>query len=136
MDDAYQVIGRKEKARLQAIADKKAKEEAEAKRQAFEAEQARKAALAAEHNIPVEQVPMPLFDAPAAPVKVAFGGAQGAKIAVRKVPPQAVVEDWVKCAAHYANHAKVQKVIQKLASHDAKDGSLDIPGVRIIPGEG
>ena len=136
MDAAYQAIGRKEKARLQTLADAKAKQEAEARQKQWEAEQARKAELAAEHNIPLEPGPalqLPL--AASAPVKASFGGAQGNRIGVRKVPPTAVVEDWAKAAAHYSSHAKVREIIQKLAQHDAKDGRMEIPGVRIVLGE-
>lgn len=137
MDGCYQAIGRKEKARLQAIADKKAAEEAAAKRKEWEAEQARKQELAAQHNIPLEpEAPPQLELMPAAPVKVAFGGAQGAKIAVRAIPPKAVVEDWAKAAAFYSTSDKVREVVMKLINHDIRDGRSDgIPGVKVIPGE-
>lgn len=136
MDDCYQSIGRKEKARLQAIADKKAAEEAAAKHKQLEAEQARLRELAAQHNIPHEpEAPPQLELIPAAPVKVAFGGSSGARIAVRAVPPKAVVEDWAKVAIHYAGHDKLRDTINKLIAHDIRDGRHDIPGVKIIPGD-
>lgn len=136
MDDCYQSIGRKEKARLQAIADKKAAEEAAAKHKQLEAEQARLRELAEHHNIPHEpEAPPQLELIPAAPVRAAFGGSAGPKIAVRAVPPKAVVEDWAKVAMHYAGHDKLRDTINKLIAHDIRDGRHDLPGVKIIPGD-
>ena len=134
MDACCQAIGRKERARLQAIAEAKAKEEAEKRRQEWEAEQAKIAALAVEHNIPVEAEAPPEIVVPVAPVKVAFGGAQGSRVGIRKLPPQAVVEDWVKAAAYFAGNAKVREAVQKLCDHAARDGH-QVPGVKMIPGE-
>ena len=134
MDDCCQAIGRKEKARLQAIADAKAKEEAERRRQEWEAEQAKIAALAQEHNIPAEPEPAPEIVVVAEPVKVAFGGAQGSRIGLRKVPPRAVVEDWAKAAGYFAGNSKVKELVQRLADHAARDGH-QVPGVKMIPGE-
>ena len=134
MSDRYDAIARKEQRRLQEIADAKAKEEAERKRQEWEAEQAKIAALAQEHNIAVEEAPTPTFAPVAEPVKVAFGGAQGSRIAPRKVPPKALVENWSVLAQHFAGNARVRELLQKLADHAVKDGH-DVPGVKIIPGE-
>lgn len=137
MSDRLDDIGRKEKKRLQEIADAKAREEAEKQRQERLAEQAKMAALAEEHNIyvapaePEPELPM-VISAP--PISVSFGGAQGNRIAPKKVPPQALVEDWAKAAAHYAGSPKLREVIQKLAHTDAKNGVI-VPGVKIIPGE-
>lgn len=136
MDDCFQGIGRREKARQQAAAEAKARAEAEAKRKEYEAEQVRLAEMAAAQNMPVEMAPPPVVEVvPVEPVKLAFGGATGAKIAVRAVPPKPVVEDWAACAAFYANHAKLREVLQKLVQHDVRDGRMEIPGVKIIPGE-
>ncbi len=136
MDDRYQAIARKEKKRLQDIADVKAREEAEAKRKQWAADQEKKAALAAEHNIPIEAEQAPLFPVvtEAAPVKVAFGGAQGSRVGLRKVKATAHITDWAKAAAHYAGNPKVREVIQKLADHDARDGR-PFDGMEIIPGD-
>lgn len=134
MDACFQAIGRKEKARLQAIADTKAKEEAEARRKAWEEEQAKIAALAAEHNIAIEPETPPAIVVQAPTVKVAFGGAQASRNAVKALPPKAVVEDWAKAAAYFAGNAKLRELIQKLCDHAARDGH-DVPGVKIIPGE-
>lgn len=132
MDECYQAIGRKEQARLRAIAEAKAREEAEKRRQELEAEQAKLQAMAAEHGIPVDEVPAPPeVQVEVAPVKVAFGGAQGSKIGIRAVPPRALVEDWEKVAIYYARNAKVREVLQKLADHAVKDGH-EVPGVRVI----
>lgn len=138
MSDRYDTIARKEKKRLQDIADAKAREEAEKQRQERLAEQAKMAALAEEHNIyvapaePEAELPLSLISAP--PVSVSFGGAQGNRIAPKKVPPQALVDDWAKAAAHYSGSPKLREVIQKLAHTDAKNGVI-VPGVKIIPGE-
>lgn len=134
MDDCFQAIGRKEKARLQAIADAKAKEEAEARRKQWEEDQAKAAAIAAEHNIPIDPEPVPEVVVQAPIVRAAFGGAQGARNAVRALPPRAVVEDWAKAAAYFAGNARLREVVQKLCDHAAKDGHV-VPGVKIIPGE-
>ena len=134
MDDCCQAIGRKERARLQAIAEAKAKDEAERRRQEWEAEQAKIAALAIEHNMPVEAEAPPEIVVPPAPVRVAFGGAQGSRVGIRKVPPQAVVEDWAKAAGYFASNAKVREVVQKLCDHATRDGH-QVPGVKMIPGE-
>jgi len=135
MQEAYDNIARREQARLQAIMDAEAKRKAEEARARHDAEQAEKRRLAAEHNIHHE--PEPMLDLPppvAEPVKVAFGGAQGAKIAPRKVPPVAVVSDWPAAAAHYAMSEKVREVVQKLANADARNG-VAAPGVTIVKGE-
>lgn len=134
MDEAYQAIGRKEQARLRAIAEAKAKEEAEKRRQELEAEQAKLRALAAEHNLPVDEVPAP----PEVPVevavpRVAFGGAVGNRIHVRTPSNTACVEDWHKVAVHYSGSSKIRELLQKLANADAKNG-VTIPGARIVPG--
>lgn len=136
MDDRTQEIGRKEKKRLQDIADAKAREEAEKKRKEWEAEQIKKAALAAQHNIPVESEQAPLFPVvmEAPPVKVAFGGATGSRVGVRKAKATAHITDWAKAAAHYANNLKLRECVQKLADHDARDGH-PFDGMQIIPGE-
>lgn len=136
MDDCYQGIGRREKARLQEIADRKAKAEAEERKKQWELDQIRRMELAAEHNMPIVPEPEPEIVPVVAPVKVAFGGAAGGpKIAVRKIPPQPIIEDWAKCAAFYASHQKLRDVLTKLVAHDVRDGRLDLPGVKIIPGE-
>lgn len=134
MSDRYGAIARKEQRRLQDIADAKAKEEAERKRQEWEAEQAKLAALAQEHNIAVEVEATPTFAPIAEPVKVAFGGAQGSRIGIRKTPPKALVENWSMVAVHFAGNAKLREVLQKLADHAVKDGHA-VPGVKTIPGE-
>lgn len=134
MDACFQTIGRKEKARLQAIADAKAKEEAEARRKAWEEEQAKIAALAQEHNIEVEPEAPPEIVVQAPVVKVAFGGAQASRNAVKVLPPKAVVEDWAKAAVYFVGNSKLRELIQKLCDHAAKDGHT-VPGVKIIPGE-
>lgn len=134
MDACFQSIGRKEKARLQAIADAKAKEEAEARRKAWEEEQAKIAALAKEHNIEVEPEVPPEIVVQAPTVKVAFGGAQASRNAVKALPPKAVVEDWAKAAAYFAGNVKLRELVQKLCDHAVKDGHT-VPGVKIIPGE-
>lgn len=136
MDDRYQTIARKEKKRLQDIADAKARAEAEAKRREWEAEQAKIATLAAQQNMPVEPEEMPLFPVvtEAPPVRVAFGGAQGSRVGLRKKPATAMIEDWPKVAAYYAGNPKVRAEIQRLADHDARDGR-EVPGAKIIPGE-
>lgn len=136
MSDRYDAIARKEKKRLQDIADAKARAEAEARQKEWEADQAKKAALAAEHNIHLAPEEPPLFQSviQADPVKVAFGGAQGAKIAPKKVPAVGLVEDWAKAAAHYSAAPKLRELIQKLVNADSKNGVI-VPGVKIIPGE-
>lgn len=134
MDACFQSIGRKEKARLQAIADAKAKEEAEARRKAWEEEQAKIAALAKEHNIEVEPETPPEIVVQAPTVKVAFGGAQASRNAVKALPPKAVVEDWAKAAAYFVGNVKLRELVQKLCDHAAKDGHA-VPGVKMIPGE-
>lgn len=134
MSDRYDTIARNEQKRLQVIADAKAREEADRKRQEWEAEQAKIAALAQEHNIAVEAEPEPVFAPVAAPVKVAFGGAQGPRIAPKKSPPKAVVENWAVVAAHFSGHARVRELLQKLSDHAAKDGH-HVPGIKVIPGE-
>lgn len=134
MDACFQAIGRKEKARLQAIADAKAKEEAEARRKAWEEEHAKIAALAQEHNIAIEPETPPEIVVQAPTVKVAFGGAQASRNAVKALPPKAVVEDWAKAAAYFASNVRLRELIQKLCDHAAKDGH-SVPGVKIIPGE-
>ncbi len=136
MDDCFQGIGRREKARQQAAAEARARAEAEARRKEHEAEQVRLAEMAAAQNMPVELAPPPVVEiAPVEPVKLAFGGATGAKIAVRAVPPRPVIEDWSVCASYYSNHTRVREVLQKLVAHDVRDGRMEIPGVKIIPGE-
>jgi hypothetical protein len=135
MDECYQAIGRKEKARLQAIAEAKAREEADKRRYEYEAEQAKLRELATEHGIPADEVPAPVeVPVEVAPVRVAFGGATGSRIGIRAVPPKALVEDWEKVAVYYARNAKVKELLQKLADHAVKDGH-EVPGVRVIPGE-
>ena len=135
MQDAYDTIARKEKARLQAIADAEAAKRAAEAKAKWEAEQAKKKRLAAEHNIYIELEPEPELPLPIAePVKVAFGGATAAKIAPRKIPPTAVITDWAKAAAHYSGSPKLQEIIQKLANADAKNG-VAAPGVTIVKGE-
>ena len=134
MSDRYDAIARKEQKRLQDIADARAREEAARKRLEWEAEQAKIAAMAQEHNIAVETAPEPVFVPVAEPVKVAFGGAQGARIAPKKAPPKAIVENWSVVAVHFSGHAKVRELLQNLANHAARDGH-HIPGVKIIPGE-
>lgn len=136
MSDRYDAIARKEKKRLQDIADAKAREEADKRRKEWEAEQAKLAAMAAEHGVHhnPDESPTPAVVLVAEPVKVAFGGAQGSRIAPRKLPPVAVVEDWKAAAAHYSGSPKIREVIQKLATQDAKNG-VEVPGVKIIPGE-
>lgn len=139
MHDLFQDLGRQERNRLQAIADQQAREQAAAERKKREEDAARQAELARMHGIAVDLAPVepeiPPAEIKAPPVKVAYGGAQGNRIGVRKIPPQALVEDWAKAAVHYASYAKVREVIQKLANHDARDGRVDLPGVKIIPGE-
>lgn len=137
MDDCYQDIGRRERKRMQEIADRKAREEAEALRKEREAEHAKQAELARLHNVPIEmpEPELPLTEVKAAPVRVAFGGAQGNRIGLRKVPPKAVVEDWAKAAAFYSGHDSLRAAIQKLADHDARDNRHDVPGVKFVPGE-
>lgn len=136
MSDRYDVIARKEKKRLQDIADAKAREDAEKKRKEWEAEQAKKEALAKEHHIHLAPEEPPLFPEvlQAPPVKVAFGGAQGSKIAPKKQSATALVEDWAKVAAHYSGSPKVREMLQKLANADAKNGIV-AAGCKIIPGE-
>lgn len=136
MDDCYQSIARKEQARLQAIADAKAKEEAEKRRREFEAEQARMAQLAKEHGVPAEPVEPPQLDLEPQPqpVRVSFGGAQGSRVGLRKKPATARVTDWEKVAAFYSGNPKVRELLQKLADHDARDGR-PVDGMQIIPGE-
>jgi hypothetical protein len=110
--------------------------EAEARRKEYEAEQARLAEIAAQQNMLMELAPPPVVEVvPVEPVKLAFGGATGAKIAVRAVPPRPVIEDWAACASYYSSHARVREVLQKLVAHDVRDGRMEIPGVKIIPGE-
>ena len=136
LDDRTQAIGRKEAKRLQDIADAKARADAEKARKEWEAEQAKKAALAREHNIAVEQEPPPLFPVVmgAPPVKVAFGGATGSRVGLRRTKATAHITDWAKAAAHYANNPKLREVVQKLADHDARDGH-PFDGMQIIPGD-
>ena len=137
MDDCYQAIGRRERKRLQDLADQKAREEAEALRKQREADAAAQAELARMHNLPVDlpEPEVPITAVAAAPVKAAFGGANGARIGLKKVPPKGVVEDWAKVAVFYSNHSKLREVVEKLITHDLKDGRTEIPGVRIVPGE-
>lgn len=136
LDDRTQAIGRKEANRLQDIADAKARADAERERKEWEAEQAKKAALAKEHNIAVEQEAPPLFPivTAAPPVKVAFGGATGSRVGLRRAKATAHITDWPKAAAHYSNNAKLREVVQKLADHDARDGH-PFDGMQIIPGD-
>lgn len=137
MDERFQAIGRKEKKRLQDIADAKARDEAAKARKEREEEAARMAALATHHGIQLEpQEPVQeVMVLAAPPVKLAYGGAQGSRVGLRKKPATALVEDWAKAAAHYAGNSKVRELIQKLADHDARDGRTSIPGAKIIPGE-
>lgn len=136
MDTTYQEIGRREKKRLQEAADAKARVEAEKKRQEWEANQAKQVELAKHHGIPIEPEPMPLFPVvtEAPPVKVAFGGAQGSRVGIRKKPATAYINNWVKAATHYSGNPKLREVIQKLADHDARDGH-PFDGMEIVSGE-
>lgn len=136
MDERYQAIARKEKVRLQTIADAKAQQEAEAKRKEYEADQERKAALAREHNLPAEPVEPELFPVvtEAPPVRVAFGGSTGSRVGIRKTKATAHITDWAKAAVHYAANPTIRAAVQKLADHDARDGR-PFDGMTIIPGE-
>jgi len=135
MADRYDVIARKEKARLQAVADAEAKRRAAEARAKWEADQAQQKRLAAENNIHLTPEEAPAFPDPVAePVKVAFGGAEGSRIAPRAKPSTGQVTDWAQAAAHYSGSPKVREIVQKLANADAKNG-VPVPGVAIIPGE-
>jgi hypothetical protein len=135
MADHYDAIARKERARLQAIADAEAKKAADEARAKWEADQAQQKRLASEHNIHIAPEEPPALPEPVAePVKVAFGGATGSRIAPRSKPATASVSDWAKAAAHYSGSPKLREIIQRLANADAKNGVVT-PGVTIIPGE-
>ena len=70
----------------------------------------------------------------APPVKVAFGGSQGARVGIRKKPATAYINNWVKAVTRYSGDLKVREVVQKLADHEARDGHR-FDGMDIIPGE-
>lgn len=133
MADRYDAIARKEKARLQAIVNARVREAAEKQRAEQEAQRARMEAIAAEQGMHLE----PEAEAPpsvvvvAPEVKVAFGGAQGSRIAPRRVPPTVMVHDWARAAMHYCGNPKVREQIQKLAAADAKRG-VPVPGVTFV----
>lgn len=131
MADAYSEIARKEKARLQAIADAEAAKKAAEFKKQQDAERKRMEALAAENNVHLE--PEPVAPAPvvvAAPVKVSFGGARGSKIGLKEYKV-ALVTDWTAATMHYSKSDKVREIIQKLANADAKNG-VEVPGVKIV----
>jgi hypothetical protein len=114
-------IGRVEQKRLQEAADAKAQEEA--------ARRAAEAAMIAEAQ-GIEAPSMQVEGVKAEPVKVAYGGLHGKKIAPRKAKPTATVNDWKVAAAHYSDNAKVRELIQRLASADAAEG-VEAPGTTI-----
>lgn len=152
---AVQVIGDKERRRLEAIqraeAEKKAAEiraRLEAERKAKIAEQERlrqereaEAAKAAQEGgtlLPLmepavepvkepEPAPVPPVVVAVEPVKLNFGGSTGARVAVAKPVKCAVITDWAAAAAHYSGADKVREAVQKLADADAKKG-IQCPG--------
>lgn len=152
---AVQVIGDKERRRLEAIARAEAEKKAaeiraklEAERQAKIAEQERQrqereaeAAKAAQEGgtlLPLmepavepvkepEPAPVPPVVVAVEPVKLNFGGSTGARVAVAKPVKRAVITDWAAAAAHYSGADKVREAVQKLADADAKKG-ITCPG--------
>lgn len=131
MTEAYSEIARKEKARLQAIADAEAAKKAAELKKQQEAERKRMEALAAENNVHLE--PEPVAPAPivvSAPVKASFGGARGSKIGLKEYKT-ALVTDWTAAVQHYSRSDKVREIVQKLANADAKNG-IEVPGVKIV----
>jgi hypothetical protein len=146
MSKAYAQIASAEKARLQKIADDKARalaEQARAKAAADaaakqEAERNQRAQAAQERgDTSPEPVPPPVvIQAPTIvvePVRVAYGGASGSKIGL-KTKRSAVITDWAAAAQHYANAQKVREAVQKLADADARNG-IACPGATIASQE-
>ena len=130
MSTAYSEIARKEKARLQAIADAEAAKKAAELRKQQAAERARIEALAAENNVHLEPEPVaPVRTVVAAKVTASFGGARGSKIGLKEYKV-ALVTDWNAAVLHYAKSDKVREIVQKLANADAKNG-VEVPGVKI-----
>lgn len=131
MAEAYSEIARKEKARLQAIADAEAAKKAAELKQQREVERARMEALAAENRVHLEHPPMePEPVVIAAQVKASFGGARGAKIGLKEYKT-AIITDWQAATLHYVNSDKVREVVQRLANADAKNG-VAAPGMKIV----
>lgn len=148
---AYEGIAGREKERLRQIAEAEARAVAaahraklEAERAAQEAERQREIATAkeahglkAEELLPVFREPLPPLPEPAPivvePVKVSFGGSTGRKVAL-KTARHAEIDDWKAAAVHYAMSPRLQEIVQKLATADAKNG-IACPGARIVERE-
>lgn len=147
---AYEGIARREKERRQQVLEVEAKAVAAAHRAKLEAE---RAALeeqrrrehdwaAAKPGAKAEEIPPkpePLPPLPEAapivvePVKVSFGGSTGRKVSL-KTARHAEIDDWQKAAVHYAMSPRLQEIVQKLATADAKNG-IACPGARIVERE-
>lgn len=131
MAEAYAEIARKEKARLQAIADAEAAKKAAELRAIQAAERAKMEALAEKQGVHLDPaLPMDEPVVVAEKVKVSFGGARGSKIGLKEYKV-ALVTDWNAAILHYAKSDKVREVVQKLANADAKNG-VEVPGVKIV----
>lgn len=123
--DALTKWMRAEEARLRTEAAEKARQE----RQEQEAALARKEAENRGDPEPViEEPPLPI-EPPPTP-KVQAGGQRGRKTGLRTVK-RAVVTDYEKALAHFAQHDKVTALIEQLAQHAARDGH-PVPGVEVI----
>lgn len=69
--------------------------------------------------------------AAATPIKLKpIGGARGKAIALRTFR-KARIEDYNQVLQHFANHAKVKEVVQKLADAAVKAG-VEVPGTKVI----
>ena len=146
---AYEDIAGREKERRRQVAEAEARAVAAAQRAKLEAERAaqqaeRDAALAsaakalgpkADELLPVLEPlpPVPEVQVVVEPVKVSFGGSTGRKVAL-KTARHAEIDDWKAAAVHYAMSPRLQEIVQKLATADAKNG-IACPGARIVERE-
>ena len=133
----------REKARL---ASEKAAARAEADRLAREAEAARKAAVEQRRvgaAVEAEQAEKRAAEAAAAAQKAetarprvasATGGARAASV---RVTFAARLTSFPAAVRHYANHAEIVAVLEKLASADARaaKGNIQIPGFEVVSKE-
>lgn len=135
---AYEGIASREKERRRQIAEAEARAVAAAQRAKLEAERAAQEAERQREQelLPVFREPLPpVPDVPVVvePVKVSFGGSTGRKVAL-KTARHAEIDDWKAAAVHYAMSPRLQEIVQKLATADAKNG-IACPGARIVERE-
>jgi hypothetical protein len=103
---------------------------AEAERQRIEAERARQKQddPVAYHTSPEPELPQ--MPAGPEPVKVQAGGGFGRKAGVKSVWVP-VLTDYKAALAHFAEHAKIKELVQKLGEQAVKAGARDVPGFEI-----